>query len=55
MKKIYIVRVNCSSFEDIEVEANDKKEARDLALSLFQCPQNGGEVGEFLKKTKETN
>ena len=47
MKK-YLIRMNCSSFQDVAVEANTKEEAKDKAYSEAHCPQNGMEFGEFL-------
>ena len=44
----YIVRINCTSFEDIEIEANSKEEAVELARTEFICPQEGCEFGEFI-------
>lgn len=48
MKK-YKVRMNCSSFCDVVVEAKNKEEATDEAYKHCQCPQNGMEFGEFLE------
>lgn len=47
MKK-YKVRMNCSSFDDVVVEAENKDEAKDIALVHANCPQNGMEFAEFL-------
>ena len=47
MKK-FIVRVNCVSFEDIEVEAETEEEAISEARNQFVCPQNGNEFGEII-------
>ena len=52
MKK-YKVRMNCSSFHDVVVEASSKEEAKDKAISHAQCPQNGMEFGEFLPVEKD--
>ena len=48
MKK-YKVRMNCSSFHDIVVNANNKEEAIEEAERHAQCPQMGMEFGEFLE------
>ncbi len=45
----YKVRMNCSSFQDIVVNANNKEEAIEEAQRFAQCPQNGMEFGEFLE------
>jgi len=47
MKK-YKIRMECSSFCDIVVEANSKDEAKGRAYDIALCPQNGFEFGEFL-------
>ena len=47
MKK-YKVRMNCSSFADVVVEAKSKEDAISEAYNHCQCPQNGMEFGEFL-------
>ena len=52
-KKKYKVRINCTSFEDIVVEATSKDKAIDRAYILFQCPQEGGEFAEFLEVEKD--
>ena len=49
MKK-YIIRIQCTNFEDIEVKAENKNEAKDLALKEFQCDGGGGEFVEFINK-----
>ncbi len=49
MKK-YIVRINCSSFQDIEVEAESKEEAIDEAMLIFNCDGASPGFGEFIKK-----
>ncbi len=43
MKK-YVIRIRCSCFEDIEVEANSKEEAEEEALKEYNCPGNCPEV-----------
>jgi hypothetical protein len=53
MKK-YIIRINCISFQDIEVEAENKEEAIEKAMREFNCPGNGGEFGEILSTEKIT-
>lgn len=45
---IYKVRLNCSSFHDVVVRAKNKEEAKQEALTISTCPQNGMEFGEFL-------
>jgi NAD-dependent dihydropyrimidine dehydrogenase PreA subunit len=51
MKK-YKVRLNCNSFVDVVVLANNKKEAINEAYRAYRCadscPQNGFDFGEFL-------
>jgi len=48
MKK-YKVRLNCNSFVDVVVLANNKKEAINEAYRCADsCPQNGFDFGEFL-------
>ena len=47
MKK-YKVRMNCSSFDDVVVEAKNKEKAISEAYIYCQCPQCGMEFGEFL-------
>ena len=47
MKK-YKIRIDCTSFEDIVVEATDKEDAISQARTKFICPDSGHEVGEFL-------
>jgi hypothetical protein len=44
----YKLRFNCSSFHDVVVEANNKKEAIQIGYTKAQCPQNGMEFAEFL-------
>lgn len=44
--------MNCASFHDIVVRANNEEEAKDQANIIAQCPQNGMEFGEFLKVEK---
>ena len=48
MKK-YKLRMECTSFHDIVVEAKNKEEAISEAYLHCQCPQNGMEFGEFLE------
>lgn len=48
MKK-YIIRVNCPSFQDIEVEAESEEEAIDIACSQFNCEGAGGEFEKVIK------
>ena len=48
MKK-YLIRINCSYFEDIEVEAINKKEAIELAENEFNCDGASPEFGEVLE------
>ena len=48
MKK-YKIRMNCSSFCDVVVVANNEDEAKNEAYTIAQCPQNGMEFGEFLE------
>jgi len=47
MKK-YKIRMNCSSFDDVVVLAENKEEAKEQAQIYCQCPQHGMEFGEFL-------
>ncbi len=47
MKK-FKVRMNCISFEDIVVLAENEQGARALAEKHCQCPQADMEFGEFL-------
>ncbi len=44
----YKVRINCGCYEDIEVEANDKEQAKEEAIKLFSCQGNNGEFCEFI-------
>ena len=46
--KIYKLRFNCSSFQDIVVRAKSKKQARAIAQNIVKCPQDGMEFWEFL-------
>ncbi len=48
MKK-YTVRINCACYEDIEVEANNREEAKENALRDFTCSGDEGEFCEFIK------
>lgn len=45
MKK-YLIRVNCIGFLDIEVEAKNLAEARNLAEKQFNCGSVEGEAEE---------
>jgi len=47
--KIYKVRMNCSSFVDVVVRAENKQEAITEAQIYAECQQNGMEFGEFLE------
>ena len=47
MKK-YKIRMECSSFHDVVVEADSKEQALNEAYSKAQCPSNGFEFNEFL-------
>ena len=47
-KKKYKVRIDCTSFYDVVVEASSEESAKDLAFMQFQCPDQGGEFCEFL-------
>lgn len=47
-KTIYKIRMECTSFHDVVVEAENEEEAKDEAYLHSQCPQNGMEFGEFL-------
>ena len=47
--KRYKIRMNCSSFHDIVVEAKNETEAKTEAWNIAVCPQNGMEFGEFLE------
>ena len=49
----YKIRMNCSSFHDVVVEAKNKNDAIDEAHRVCQCPQNGMEFGEFLPVEKD--
>ncbi len=47
--KTYKVRMECVSFQDIEIEASSKKEARLIAEThRLTCDDMGFEFGEFL-------
>lgn len=48
MKK-YKVRVNCACFDIIEVEANNKEEAKEMAEQDYSCAGNQGEFCEFIE------
>ena len=52
-RKIYKIRMNCSSFHDVVVEAESKEEAENKAYTRAVCPQNGFEFGEFLEVEEE--
>ncbi len=52
MKK-YIIRINCATFEDIEVEARNKEEAIELAMIQFTCSADSSEFGEIISINKE--
>ena len=52
MKK-YKIRMNCSSFQDVVVEAKNKVDAITEAELHCTCPQNGMEFGEFLEVEEE--
>lgn len=45
----YKIRMNCSSFHDVVVKAENKEEAKREAEVHAQCPQNGMEFAEFLE------
>ena len=47
--KLYKVRMNCTSFDDVVVRAKSKEEAKEQAEIYSQCPQDGMEFGEFLE------
>ena len=47
--KLYKVRMNCTSFDDVVVRAKSKEEAKEQAEIYSQCPQEGMEFGEFLE------
>ena len=48
MKK-YKIRLNCTSFVDVVVQATNKKEAKSEAFRLAPpCPQEGFDFCEFL-------
>lgn len=48
--KIYKVRLNCSSFVDVVVEASNKEDAMNEAKRVADtCPDDGWEFGEFLE------
>jgi hypothetical protein len=51
--KLYKIRMNCLSFQDIVVKADSEEEAKIEAGNLCQCPQNGMEFGEFLPVEKD--
>ena len=51
MKK-YIIRINCSCFEDIEVEAENKEEAINQAKIEFNCNGGSPEFGEIISIIK---
>lgn len=46
---VYKIRMNCSSFHDVVVEAENKEEAIRKASNIAVCPQHGMEFGEFLE------
>ena len=49
----YIIRINCVCFKDIEVEANNREEAIELAKMEFQCMGDSPEFGEIISINKE--
>lgn len=53
MLKKYKIRMNCTSFHDIVVEAKNENEAKEEAQIIANCPQNGMEFCEFLKVEEE--
>lgn len=51
--KTYSVRVNCAGFKDIEVEAENKEEAAELAEKEFICDGNCPEaIMQDIKEVK---
>lgn len=53
MKK-YLVSIRCTSRRQFEIEATSEKEAEELALNKFICPDFGGKVDE-VELLKEDN
>jgi len=49
----YIIRINCVCFKDIEVEANNRNEAIELAKIEFNCEGDSPEFGEIISINKE--
>jgi hypothetical protein len=47
MKK-YKVRINCPCFKDFIVKAKNKEEAKEKAITHFECPGGDAEFCEFL-------
>lgn len=48
-ERTFIVRIQCTGFNDIEVNAHNQEEAKELALIEFQCDgSHGGEFVQFL-------
>jgi len=52
-KKLYKIRMECTSFHDVIVESESEEEAKKEACIHAYCPQNGMEFGEFLPVDKE--
>ena len=48
VKKKFKIRMNCISFQDLVILADNKKQARKEAEKAASCPQNDMEFGEFL-------
>lgn len=51
--KIYKIRFNCASFQDVVVEAKNEEDAKNKGKALVQCPQFGMEFSEFLTSPDE--
>jgi hypothetical protein len=47
----YLIRVNCPAFQDIEIEAENEKDAICEATNKFNC---NGAIGEYCETLEVT-
>jgi len=50
--KKYTIRINCGCFQDIEVEAENSKEAIEQAKIEFSCMGDSPEFAEIINAEK---